>query len=180
MRPILFLFLLLPSIAFAGDKEKEFKKLKLDDKGQVYFEEIYNVNKRSNEQILKYAIAFAKDNGITATPEMIDKEKEEITFEYTWKLKAKQDFGAGITSLTAKITIGAKSNRTKMLIHDFYFTSKGPCKDGRLESLVTCPDGKQSYIRNAERWMEEEIGEHFYWAYKHHLEEATSKDKGKW
>jgi hypothetical protein len=162
---------------FAGDKDKEFRKMTLDGRGRVFFEDVFNVNRRSNMEILRYAVEFANDNGSPVTPKQIDQERNEVSFEYGFRLKKKEDFNLGISGLSATVTVGAKDERTRIEVHDITFTATGPCKGGPLESLLDCDAAKQGHIRNIERWMTEEIGERFYWDYKHFLEEAVTRKR---
>lgn len=85
----------------------------------------------------------------------------------------------GITAIKATVTVGAKDERTRIVVHNLTFTADGPCKSGPLETLVQCSGATQGHIRGIERWMTEEIGEHFYWEYKHFLEEVVTR-KRKW
>ena len=84
---LLFSALLISGSALAGDKQKEFKKLSLDAHGKVFFEEIYNVNRRSNMEILRYAVEFANDHGRRTSDKHIDKEMNQVSFVYTFPLK---------------------------------------------------------------------------------------------
>lgn len=178
----LLITLLLPTLlcagsAFSQEKQKEFRKSKLDGQGRVYFDETYNVNRRSDAEILHYAVEFANEKGSPTSDKAIDKEHNEVSFTYTFRLKKKEDFALGFTSMKATITVGARTERTNIRVHDITFTSTGLCKDGALESLLHCSGCSQRNINNIERWMSEEIGERFYWDYKHFLEEAVTRKR---
>jgi hypothetical protein len=174
---ITLLFSIFSIGASAGDKQKEFRTVTLDPHGKVYYEQIYNVNKRSNMEILRYAVEFANDHGSPTSDKMIDQQKNEVSFLYTFPFKKRTDLGMGIKSLKAIITVGAKEERTRITVHDFTFTSDGPCKGGSLESILQCPGIDQGHVRGVERWMEEEVGERFFWEYKHFLEEAVTRPR---
>lgn len=161
----------------AREKTKEFRNSQLDIRGKVFFEEVFNVNKRSNIEILRYAVEFANDHGSPTSEKMIDKENNEVSFLYTFPFKKRTTLGMGITGLKAIITVGAKEERTRIMVHDLTFTSDGPCKDGSLESILQCDAIDQGHVRGVERWMNEEIGERFFWEYKHFLEEAVTRKR---
>jgi hypothetical protein len=178
MKRVLIITLIFFPTSIFAQKAKSFEKWPHDEKGHIYYEEIYNVSNREPDEIMGYAVQYANYKGAPVSHKSI--ENNEITFEQHWKFAPKGDICVKDVDIVAQVTISAKLNRTRILVHDFTINPKGSCGSGRLEDvMIKCPDCTMGSINQIMRWIKEEVGEHFMWDYKHQLEKYT-EEKRRW